>query len=492
MTRNTHFINGEWINGLSTDSQIHSLNPATGEVIWNGSAGSAEVVDSAFAAARQAFRSWASLGVEARLTILRRYQEILKQRKSELAQIISAETGKQLWEATTEAATMIGKIDLSISSFDQRTGSTSKDLAGIQAKLTHRPHGVMLVLGPYNFPGHLPNGHIVPALIAGNTVVFKPSELTPLVGQTMIEAMQEAGIPAGVVNLVQGDGKTGMLLSNHPEVDGLLFTGSSKTGTALHAQFGGQPGKMLALEMGGNNPLIVAEVQDIAAAVYNTIQSAFITSGQRCTCARRLIVVRDERSETFVDALLEATKSIKVAMPQDDPEAFFGPVISNQVADMLMSAQQEMIANGAKPLIPMERPDKDMPLIRPGILDVTEMAKREDEELFGPLLQIIWVDDLEQAIVEANNTKYGLAAGMLTDNDDFWEQFYLSAKAGIVNRNRPTTGASGGAPFGGIGASGNHRPSAFYAADYCAYPMASMIDDRLEVPQSLTPGIKLK
>lgn len=492
MTTKTHFINGQWIADPDSERLIESSNPATGELLWSGMAAGSTVVDQAFDAAKHAFPAWARLDVEQRVAILKRYQEILKQRKAELAELISRETGKQLWEATTEAATMIGKIDLSISSFEQRTGTSEKDLAGVNAKLTHRPHGVMLVLGPYNFPGHLPNGHIVPALIAGNTVVFKPSELTPLVGQTMVEYLNEAGLPAGVVNLVQGDGKTGMLLSSHSAADGLLFTGSSKTGIALHAQFGGQPGKMLALEMGGNNPLIVAEVDDLAAAVYNTIQSAFITSGQRCTCARRLILVRNDDNRAFVDALVEATKAIRVAMPDDDPDAFFGPVISNQVADMLMSAQQEFIAQGAKPLVSMRRPESNMPLIYPGILDVTDVADRSDEELFGPLLQLIWVDDFEQAIQEANNTKYGLAAGMLTDNDALWEEFYLRARAGILNRNRPTTGASGGAPFGGIGASGNHRPSAFYAADYCAYPMASMIDERLSLPASLTPGVSLK
>lgn len=486
----THYIAGQWLAGSDEANTITSENPATGATLFSGHAAQQAEVDAAMNAARQAFIEWASTPLEKRTQFLRDFQEILKAKQDELAQTISDETGKQLWEAKTEAATMIGKVDLSISAYEQRTGTTNKDLNGAQAILTHRPHGVMLVLGPYNFPGHLPNGHIVPALLAGNTIVFKPSELTPLVGRKLVECLAEAGLPKGVVNLVQGDGNTGALLSGHPEVDGLLFTGSSNTGAALHKQLAGQPGKLMALEMGGNNPLIYDSVNDVAAAVYQTIQSAYITSGQRCTCARRLIVIDTDQGREFVHQLTAAVEKIEIGMPGDG-DAFYGPVISNRVADMLMQVQDDLLERGATSLVKMTRPNQERPLLSPGLLDVTNVSDRADEEYFGPLLQIIWVDTLDQAIEQANDTRYGLSAGMLTDNDDHWNAFYLRARAGIVNRNRQTTGASGGAPFGGIGASGNHRPSAFYAADYCAYPMASMIDDRIELPASFTPGISL-
>lgn len=459
--------------------------------MWRGYAADAAMVDEAIKAARIAFDSWSRTSIDERTALIRRYQEILKERKDELAQAISDETGKQLWESKTEAATMIGKVDLSITAYEQRTGTSNKDLNGINTVLTHRPHGVLLVLGPYNFPGHLPNGHIVPALLAGNVILFKPSEITPMVGQKMIECLVEAGLPAGVVSLLQGGGSTGALLSGHADIDGVLFTGSSRTGAALHKQFAGQPHKLLALEMGGNNPLIFHQVDDLKAAVYHTIQSAFITSGQRCTCARRLIVVDDDSGREFVDQLSKAIDGIKVAMPNDDPEAFIGPVVSNQVAEQLMQAQQNMLDQGATALVAMRRDNPDTPLLTPGLIDVTHQQNREDEEYFGPLLQLIWVDSFDAAIDQANDTRFGLAAGILTDADELWQEFYLRAHAGILNRNRPTTGASGGAPFGGVGASGNHRPSAFYAADYCAYPMASMSDDRATLPESLTTGIKL-
>ncbi len=486
----THFIDGQWVSGTESAVLIESENPATGDVIWSGYSATADNVDAAMQAARQALRTWSRRSVQERTDVLLNYQSILRDRSDELAQAISDETGKQHWEAKTEVATMIDKIDLSISAFEQRTGTSQKDLNGVQATLTHRPHGVMLVLGPYNFPGHLPNGHIVPALLAGNTIIFKPSELTPSVGQLMIDCVAKAGIPDGVINLLQGDGQTGALCSSHSEIDGLLFTGSSNTGAALHAQLGGQPGKILALEMGGNNPLIFSDVKDIDAAVYQTLLSAYITSGQRCTCARRLIVVRGENGAQFVDKLVTATQNLEVGMPNDG-DAFYGPVVSNRVADALLQAQQSMLEKGATALVEMRRLADNTPLLSPGLLDVTSMQNRIDEEHFGPLLQLIWVDSLDEAIIEANNTKYGLAAGMLTDNDDHWEEFYARARVGILNRNRQTTGASGGAPFGGVGASGNHRPSAFYAADYCAYPMATMSDQTAQLPDSLSPGVKL-
>jgi len=493
MNDKTHFYDGQWHASSRSDSstQIISTNPATDEILWQGSVADQTIVDHTIKAAQTAFVAWSRTTAESRIELVTRYQALLKEHQDDLAQLISDETGKQLWESKTEAATMIGKVDLSIKAYQQRTGTTHNQVNEINTILTHRPHGVLLVLGPYNFPGHLPNGHIIPALLAGNCIVFKPSEYTPLVGQKVVGLLIEAGLPSGVVSLIQGDGNTGALLSSHIDIDGVLFTGSSRTGAALHKQFAGQPEKMLALEMGGNNPLIVHQAEDIEAAVYQTLQSAFITSGQRCTCARRLIVVNDQQGQGFVKALISATSKVVAAMPNDDPNAFIGPVVSNKVADQLMTAQQKLLDQGAKPLIEMRREEQDKPLLTPGIIDVTSLSILDDEELFGPLLQLIWVDSFEHAILQANNTRFGLAAGILTDNDALWKEFYLRAKAGILNRNRPTTGASGGAPFGGIGASGNHRPSAFYAADYCAYPMATMSEERLSLPETLSTGITL-
>ena len=195
---------------------------------------------------------------------------------------------------------MIGKVGLSKKSYNERTGETENPMPVGKAFIRHKPHGVVAVFGPYNFPGHLPNGHIVPALIAGNTIVFKPSDLTPKVAEVYVKVWESIGLPKGVLNLVQGQVETGKSLAAHPQIDGLFFTGSSRTGKILHEQFAGHPGKILALEMGGNNPLIVHGVSDIDATVHDIVQSAFITTGQRCTCARRLFIENSPQGDAII------------------------------------------------------------------------------------------------------------------------------------------------------------------------------------------------
>ncbi len=482
-----HCIAGQWHSGQG--ESFVSENPGTGDTLWEGNSGVEKEVNAAVSAAREAFQPWALCGVEQRATIIQRFADIVTADAEPLALLIHNETGKPLWESRTEVTSTVGKIALSITAYHQRSGSSDKTMSDFNAALCHRPHGVLAVLGPYNFPAHLPNGHIVPALLAGNTVIFKPSELTPMVAEFIMRCWQQAGLPAGVLNLLQGDGSTGALLTQHEDLDGVLFTGSSRTGKHLHRQFAGQPQKMLALEMGGNNPLFVHQCKDIGAAVYTIIQSAFLSAGQRCTCARRLILVDDQEGREILQALVKATANLVVAI--NNEQAFMGPVIDNRFADELLAAQLRWQQAGADVMLEMRRLIVNRPLLTPGIVDVTALAQREDEELFGPLLQVRRVDNVKQAITEANSTEYGLAAGLLSDNEAVWQQFHNVSRAGIVNWNRPLTGASGAAPFGGIGASGNHRPSAFYAADYCAYPVASLVSDKLALPGQLTPGICL-
>jgi succinylglutamic semialdehyde dehydrogenase len=345
------------------------------------------------------------------------------------------------------------------------------------------------VFGPYNFPGHLPNGHIVPALIAGNTLVFKPSEYAPRTAVRTVQLWEQAGLPQGVLNLVNGGRATGVALSQHPDVDGILFTGSSQTGVALHKQFGGQPGKMLALEMGGNNPLVVWDIQNIDAAVHHAVMSAFISAGQRCTCARRLIVQDGPQGQAFIDRLVEVASKLTVGPSNADPQPFMGPVVSAAVAKRLVQAQEMMEAQGGKVLLRMRQLDPNAGFVTAGIVDVTDATGIPDEEWFGPLLQVIRVADFDRAIAAANATEYGLAAALLSPSEDLWKRFAIKARAGVVNWNRPTTGAASSAPFGGVGKSGNHRPSAYYAADYCAYPVASIETAELELPAKLSPGL---
>lgn len=484
-----HYINGEWLSGQGALFSSH--DPATNNVIWQGQSATAMEIEKAVSSARLAFQPWANLSLEQRIDYLEKFISILKDRLNHLAQVISLETGKPLWESKTEVQAMINKLAISIQAYHERTGLKQSDMAGVTSFVKHKPHGVVVVLGPYNFPGHLPNGHIIPALLAGNTVVFKPSDLTPLVAEQTIHCWHDAGLPKGVINLIQGGRETAKLLIANKNIDGVFFTGSYATGKMIHQQFAGQPEKILALEMGGNNPLIVFEVADVKAAAYHTIQSAFISAGQRCTCARRLIVPVGTQGDAFINALVDMTRRIKVGRFDESPEPFMGPVISTQAAKHLLEQQNKALGDGAISLLQMKLLKENTGLLSPGILDVTNCVTRDDEEWFGPLLQVIRVRDFESAIIEANKTKYGLAAGIFTDNKILFEDFYRKSHTGIVNWNKQLTGASSNAPFGGVGCSGNHRPSAYYAADYCAFPVAGMISEQLSIPENISPGISI-
>lgn len=488
-----HYINGRWQTGMG--KKFTSENPATGEIIWEGTVARDEEINLAIVAGKKALIEWADLSFDKRLQYLERFNEIIKQKQSMLSEVLSQETGKPIWEATTEMTAMIGKLPISIDAYQQRCKEMTKETPTGLSTTEHRPLGIMAVYGPFNFPAHIPNGHIIPALMAGNVVVLKPSELTPLISEKILECWHEAGLPPGVINLVQGDPETGAILSKHTDINGLLFTGSYKTGQKIAKQFAEYPEKMLALEMGGNNPLVVCRVTDnnINAAVYQTIQSAYITAGQRCTCARRLILIKNPENEKFLSALIAGIRNIKIGAYTNKPEPFMGPVISNNAAKKILDSFEGLIAKGAKSLINMQRIQEQLPFLSPGLLDVTPIQKQNlpDEEIFGPVLQVMWVENFAAAIIEANRTQYGLIAGILTDDESEYQEFKKRVRAGLINWNRATTGSSSNAPFGGIGHSGNYRPSGYYAVDYCAYPLATLTVKTLELPKSLAPGIEL-
>ncbi len=483
------FINGQWCQGDGAD--IESVNPANGQRIWCGRAASDEQVNEAVIAAREAFEHWRLMTFEQRATLVRRFVSQLELHRDLLTDTIGQETGKPQWEAATEVSAMIAKADISIQACLERTGEKRQRSNGVTSTLRHHPHGVVAVFGPYNFPGHLPNGHIIPALLAGNTVLFKPSELTPRVAELCLHFWQKADLPDGVLNLLQGGRSTGQSLASHAGIDGLFFTGSANTGSYLHQQFGGHPEKILALEMGGNNPLIVADTPDMRAAVLMTIQSAYLSAGQRCTCARRLLVPRGKAGDRFVEKLRQAVLDIQVGPYNQQPQPFMGAQISEQAAKNLLQAQHALVQRGGRVLVSMSQLRPGTGLLSPGLIDVSGITELPDEEYFGPLLQLIRYDTFDQALNIANATAFGLSAGLFSADAQLYQRFLQRIRAGIVNWNRPLTGASSGQPFGGIGRSGNHRPSAWYAADYCAYPVASLEADQLDMPGELPPGLSL-
>jgi succinylglutamic semialdehyde dehydrogenase len=461
------FIEGVWRSGAGPEAT--SVDPTTGEVIWRQTTAGPIDVAAAVEAARKAFPAWADLPREERIAVLRRYKDVLVARTATFAEALSRETGKALWETKAELGSMAGKVEASIKAYDERTGEHASDMAFGRAVLRHRPHGVMAVLGPFNFPGHLPNGHIVPALLAGDTVVFKPSEETPLAGQLLVEALEAAGVPAGVVNLVQGGREVGQALIDQ-EIDGLLFTGSAAAGAFFRRHFADRPDVILALELGGNNPLVVWDAGDAEAVAALVVQSAFITTGQRCSCARRLIVSDDAAGRAVIEAVAALSERLVIGPWNGREEPFMGPLISDRAAALALAGAKAMPGQTVRAMTAVE--GLSGAFVSPGLVDVTGEAV-PDEELFAPLLQVRRVGSFEEAIAAANATRYGLSAGLISNETGRWDHFLKRIRAGVVNWNRPTTGAAGTMPFGGLGSSGNHRPSAYYAADYCAYPVAS-------------------
>jgi succinylglutamic semialdehyde dehydrogenase len=449
---------------------LQSFEPATGDELWRGTVGDA---DAEVAAARAAWPEWAARPLAVRIETLRRFANTVRGIKADFAELIARETGKPLWEAETEVESVIAKVDISVAAYAERTSQRRLEGAlGTKVAVRHKPHGVLAVLGPYNFPAHLPNGHIVPALLAGNAVVFKPSEKTPAVGAMLVKCLHGAGVPEGVVRCLQGGPEQGKALAAHPGIDGLLFTGSARAGMSLHRQFADAPHKILALELGGNNPLVVWDAPDPHTAAVIAVQSAFLSAGQRCTAARRLIV-QEGRHEVLLAEIVKLAGRLIVGEPLSKPAPYMGPLIDNDAADSLQEAYLDLVLNGARPLKHLERVDNTRPFLTPAVLDVTNVAKRPDVELFGPVLQVVRVPDFDAALDEANATRYGLSASLVGGSPQLYDQFWANVRAGVVNWNKPTNGAPSNAPFGGVGLSGNHRPSAYYAADYCAYPVVS-------------------
>ena len=453
-----------------------STEPATGDEIWSGNVGDAAAE---VAAARAAWPAWAAHSVAYRMEALRRFANVVRKREADFSALIARETGKPLWEAKTEVGAVVNKVEISIAAYADRTPQKKLEAAlGNKVAVRHKPHGVLAVLGPFNFPAHLPNGHIVPALVAGNSVVFKPSEKTPATGAFLVDCYRAAGIPEGVVRLLVGGPEQGKALAGEPGIDGLLFTGSARAGQALHRQFADTPAKILALELGGNNPLVVWKAKDVAAAAALAVQSAYLSAGQRCTAARRLIV-EDGAEGPLVEAICDLIDRVIVGEPFADPQPFMGPLIDNQAADRLQEQWVELMMKGGRPIRQLERPSDDRPFLSPALIDVTDVADRPDVELFGPVLQLIRVKDFDAAIDEANATRFGLAASLVGGTPEHYDRFWANVRAGVINWNKPTNGAPSHAPFGGVGLSGNHRPSAYYAADYCAYPVTSSEADTL-------------
>ncbi len=490
---------GNYIDGtfrVPSDPQgtIRSVNPGdptdvVGEIPWR-----ADAIDEAVAAAKRAFGAWSRTPFEERAACLRRYAEAVQKNAERLAQCISREMGKVLWEARTEAKAVAGKVPITLEAAMPLVADVTPE--GVLGRVRYLPRGVMAVIGPFNFPAHLPNGHIVPALATGNTVVFKPSSTTPGVGQIMAECIDAAGFPKGVFNLVQIPGREGDRLVAHPDVDGVLFTGSTSVGMHIERLTLEQPGKITALEMGGKNPAIVLDDAPFEQALYEVLTGAFLTTGQRCTATSRVICQRGI-ADRFAERLAEATRRLAVGM-QEDPGAFMGPLVHRKAADEFDAWQKTAREEGAEVLaeggLLEGAPVAEAAYVRPSVHRVAAhdpKSRYQHEELFAPDTCIYTVDDLDEAIALAEDTEYGLACSVFTGHRDAYEEVVRGVRAGVINWNRSTVGASSKLPFGGMKRSGNGHPAALFSVYYCTYPVASLENDKAFDPNALAPGVKL-
>jgi succinylglutamic semialdehyde dehydrogenase len=465
--------------------ELVSFEPATGSELWRGRIGD---VDDVIARARRAWPLWAAQPLSTRIELLRRFANEVRKESDKLADLIARETGKPLWEARGEVDGVVDKVEVSVRAYAERTSQRKLDgaLNGTSA-VRHKPHGVVAVISPYNMPALLPAAQIIPALIAGNVVVFKPSEKAPATGDMLTRCFHRAGISAAVVQVLFGGPEQGQALAMHDGVDGVLFTGSAHAGVSINRKLASNPGKVVALELGGNNPIVVWDTPKIVDAAAIVVQSAFTSAGQRCSSARRLIV-KSTMYDAVVTEVRRLTERLIVGAPFDTPTPFLGPVIDNAAADGLTESFVYLLSNGGRAIKHMARLREDMPFVSPAIIDVTKIDERPDVELFGPLLQVIGVDDFDEAIAEANNTRFGLVASLVGGSPQEYNRFWANIRAGVVNWNRPTIGENAAAPFGGTGLSGNNRPGGYYMADSCAYPVSSA---EMEQPRA-TIGVGLR
>jgi succinylglutamic semialdehyde dehydrogenase len=360
--------------------------------------------------------------------------------------------------------------------------------------IRHRPRGVMAVLGPFNFPGHLPNGHIVPALATGNVVVFKPSELTPAIGQLMAQMFDKAEFPKGAFNLVQGESETGKRLVADDQVDGVLFTGSYETGLKIKQTTIEHHWKILALEMGGKNASIVWGDADLNKAIYETTIGSFVSAGQRCSCTSRVILHRSI-AERFTEKFYETAKKLSIGYWKDDP--FMGPLINSAAVEKYLRFQEIAQREGAERLMRGKALDagREGYYVTPSICLIKEF--REDSvyqksEIFGPNVAIYVVDDFEEALRINDSTGFGLALSVFSRDRGLYDEAVLRARVGIVNWNRTTNGASSRLPFGGLGKSGNDRPTAHYAVQYCTVPVSCLEDESGFDPKAQLPGVNFE
>lgn len=500
MSQTTHnsaylgdYINGKFVKAEKPDGSFKDISPADlNDVVMTVPFSHAHV-DQAVTAARKAYLPWARLPFAERKAYLLKLKEAFESMKDVMADAISRDTGKPKWEALTEVAALSNKIDITLNfSMDLvKEDHIANALPQVEGVIRHKPRGVMVVVGPFNFPAHLPNGHIIPSLAVGNTVILKPSEQTPYVAQVMAQCYEKAGFPPGVFNLVQGDGETGRKLVIHEAIDGILFTGSYEVGLRIKQETMNHYWKILALEMGGKNATVVWDDAQMDKAIYETLIGAYMTAGQRCSCTSR-VIVHPKIAEEFTERFYQAAKKLSIGHWSEN--TFMGPLINAASVEKYIRFQE--IANRENCESLMRGKALDLKHKGYYVTPSIHLVKKFDansvyqkSEIFGPNVAIYQSADFEEALNIVNSTGFGLVMALFTKDRALYEKALLEARVGLLNWNRTTNGASSKLPFGGMGKSGNDRASAHYAIQYCTVPVASLEDFTDFDPSKVLPGM---
>lgn len=436
-----------------------------------------KVIDSSL----QGFHLWRKLSFSERISFLKKYAEIVKKRSDDIALAIALETGKPLWESKTEAKSVETKVQVTITdSFKRIEKETIENvLPHIDGHTIKKPLGPTLVIGPFNFPCHLANGQILASLLAGNSIIFKPSEKTMYSSQLLIECFHEAGFPKGVINFINGTAKTTQDILRHEAIKGIYFTGSYAVGKKILEAVGTDIKKLVALELGGKNATIIHKDADINHALPELLRACFLSSGQRCTSTSLIVIHRDLEQE-FIQKFKTLTEKIIIDHPTKfKTEPFMGPLIDAHAVSLYNKFCDLGKANGAEEIIGLSEVKTSFEghYVNPTIHYLKEARKDNpftQEEIFGPNCCFIPYSFIEEAINIANISDYGLASSVFTQDKEIYNLCLRDIDAGIINLNRSTVGASARLPFGGVKNSGNHHPSAVTMIDSCVSVISSL------------------
>lgn len=458
MTTYQNFIGGEWVKSGSSKS-ASNVNPAdTDDVIGEIPLASRDEARRAVEAASEAFHSWRSTPAPARGRIVAQAARLLEENKEEIAQILTREEGKTIAESRGELQRSINVADFCAGESRRLTGETIPSELPLNFAYTiKQPLGVVACVTPWNFPVAIPVWKIAPALVAGNSVVFKPATLTPATAVRIVQVFEEAGIPPGVLNLILGSGsEAGDEIINHPAVKAVSFTGSNGVGIRLYEQ-ASRRGAKVQCEMGGKNPVVVLEDADIDLAVESTVQGAFGSSGQRCTATSRAVVV-SQIADEFVERVAKRAQSMRLG-PGVDPQTEMGPSVDENQFKTVLSYIEIGREDGATLVCGGERAsgnglDKGF-FVKPTLFDHVKPDMRvAREEIFGPVLSVLRVRDFDEAMQVANDSEFGLSSSIFSNDAARIFRFVDQIETGMTHINSPTTGGEAHVPFGGIKGTG--------------------------------------